>query len=161
MKYFLAIIIGFILEITVFSFHPVAGVKPDLLLVIIVVGGLLSGVKTGFFLGFLAGTLQDSFLGGMLGILTLVKLIVGCLNGFIEGHFFKENYLLPPLFVFVFTLIHETIVILFSRQLLFNINYVKILQTVIIPEAIYNAILGFILYIIFYKLEYAGERYYG
>lgn len=159
MKYFLALIIGFILEITIFSFYPVAGVKPDPLLVIVIITGLLTGVKGSIFLGFLAGTLQDLFLGGMLGVFTIIKMVVAGFSGLIGGHFFKENYFFPSLLIFGITFVHETLVLLF-KGMLFNINYFKILQTVIIPEGIYNAILGFVLYIIFYKLEYAGERYY-
>lgn len=156
------LIIGLILQITLFSHFTINNVKPDILLTIVVVISLLSGSKYGILAGFFAGTLQDLYLGGVLGIYTIIKMSLGGLTGFVEGHFFKENYLLAPAAVFTVTFIHHMLVILLSEKMIFNINLWQALRTIVIPEALYNAVLGLIIYYILYKLHFTtGVREYG
>ena len=157
-KYTAVIIIAFILQITILSFHPIAGVKPDLLLVIVIISSLLSGSGTGIKTGFGAGCLQDIFLGSLFGSYTISKFLVGSLAGIIEGKIFKKNYLLPPLIIFGATIFHEFLVIVLSQKVILEINYLEVLKTIILPKALYHGILGLILYPIFIKFFRFGDQ---
>jgi len=133
------------------------GVKPDYLLIISVIIGLILGIKGGTGFAFVAGMLQDLFLGGMFGIFTVIKTLIGGLSGFMEGFVFKEKIVLPPFIIFAMTIIHETLVILLSEKLIFNINYFSVLISMILPEAVLNAFIGFFIYYIYYKFTDSGE----
>jgi rod shape-determining protein MreD len=133
---------------------PWFGIKPDLLLIVTVVAGLLKGVKSGAGVGLFAGILQDLFLGGVLSLMTLLKLIIGSLCGLVEGNFFKERYLFSSVIIFVATLLHEILKILFSR------GYWLVLKEYVLPEAILNALLGIIIYYLLYRLDNYGGSYY-
>jgi len=133
---------------------PWFGIKPDLLLIITVVAGLLKGVKFGAGVGLFAGILQDLFFGGALSLMTLLKLIVGSLCGFVEGNFFKERYMFSSLIIFLATFLHESLLILFSG------NYWLALKEYVLPEALLNALLGIIIYYLLYRLDnYGGSKY--
>ncbi len=135
---------------------PPSPFKPDLLLVMVIVTALLKGPKIGIVAGFFAGTLQDVFLGVLLGILTITKMAIGGMAGLVEGQIFKENYFLPPVIVFVFTLIHGGLTILISENLLFNIHIISFFKREILPEAFFNGLIAFIIYLAFYKLDKVG-----
>lgn len=137
------------------------GVRPDFLLVVSVVIGLIWGVRYGAGLGFVAGLLQDLFLGSMFGIYTVVKLFAGGVAGFMDGIVFKEKIFIPPVIIFIMTIIHETLIILLSESLIFNVNYLAVLKSIILPGALLNAIIGFIVYSIYYRILDPGGNYYG
>ncbi len=158
--YFLTVACVLILQLTVFSFYPIAGVKPDLLLVLVINTALLAGPRIALATGFCLGMLQDLFLGGMFAVYTIVNTVLGGFIGFAEGHFYKKNVLIPPLVVFISTLIHEFLTILLSKELIFNVNYLHVLKSLILPTAIYNAILGLILYIILYRIFINRGKFY-
>jgi rod shape-determining protein MreD len=151
-SYLFFLIILLILQLSIFSYFPFAGIKPDLLLVIVIVSSLLKGSKMGFAVGFTAGFLQDIFLGEMLGVYTITKLLIGGIAGLLNGQFFKDNFFLPPLFIFFLSLIQGTFVFLLSENLVFNVNFILFIKNIILPEALYNALIGFLFYYIFYKL---------
>lgn len=155
--------ISFILLILQIIVPPdfIFGVKPDFLLILAVIAGLLSGVKYGAGVGFITGSLQDLFLGGFFGIFSIIKVVVASLAGLVEGTLFKERLFIPPLVIFIATIIHEFLVIILSEQLLFNVNIINALKTSILPEAIVNGLLGYLFYLILFKLIRPGGRYYG
>ena len=140
---------------------PLIGRRPDFLLVTILVIALLHGSRYGSAFGLLAGLLQDLFLGGLFGVYTIVKAITGGLSGFIDGKIYKENFILPPLVVFISTIIHEFLLILLSEKLLFNLDFIYFLQKLILPAALVNAIFAFFVYLLFYRINKYGGRTYG
>ncbi len=135
--------------------------KPDLLLILTVITGLLWGTKAGAGLGLAAGLMQDLFMGGIPGIYTLTKLINGVLAGLIEGNIFKERVLLPALLVFISTFIHEILVIILSENLIFNVNILLAIRDLILPLALVNGFVGIIIYYLFIKLDRPEGSYYG
>jgi len=140
---------------------PIIGPRPDLLLITILVTGLLKGTKCGVGTGFWAGLLQDLFLGGMFGIYTIVKSVTGGLAGLLEGKIYKENFILPPVIIFIATLIHEVLVILLSEELLFKIDFIYFFRRVILPEAVVNGLLGVVIYLLFFRIDNHGGSRYG
>ena len=149
-----------IFQLTVLAFHPVMGVKPDLFLVFVINTALLAGPKFGLLTGFCLGMLQDLFLGGMFAIYTIINTVLGGFIGFSEGHFYKKNVFIPFLATFIFSLLHEFLTILLSKELIFNVNYLQAFKSIILPTAIYNSILGLILYIILYKIIISRGKLY-
>lgn len=157
----LILIIGLILQVTLFSLYTPWGIEPDLILVLIVTLSILDGPKTGLLLGIIGGMLQDIFLGDFISINTIIKAPLGFLSGFMEGQFFKGNYLLAPAITFLASIVYYFMTIVLSEELMFRVNYWLTFKEIILPSAVYNAVLALIFYFIFYRLFYDGERYYG
>lgn len=156
----LILIAGLILQVTLFSFFTPWDIKPDLLLVIIVVISILEGPRTGLLVGFLGGLLQDVFLGEFISVNTIIKAPLGFVSGLLEGHFYKGNFLLPPLVAFSASIIYHFLTIFLTEHLMFNINYWTAFTKKIFPTSIYNAVLSLLIYYLVYKTFYHGERYY-
>lgn len=73
------------------------GMPLDLLLVIVVLGGLYGGSRKGLAAGLVCGAAQD-FLGGMYpGLHLITKALAGLMAGTAEHRFFRDNPLLPAI----------------------------------------------------------------
>jgi rod shape-determining protein MreD len=140
----------------VIQMHPsfdvlkIAGVKPDILFVIIVYMGYSFGSFKGEVAGFIGGVLQDSVSTGPLGLLTFPKVAVGILIGLFGREIIKSTILSVTLMVFLASLI-KGIITLFLCYI-FHQAQAEQIYKIILPEAFYNAILSPILFIILDKI---------
>ena len=86
---------AYLLQSTVFSHLELAGIKPNLLLIVTAAFGLMRGPKEGMWIGLAAGLLLDVQCGDIIGFYGLIYLLVGALNGLFEQLFFDEDIKLP------------------------------------------------------------------
>ncbi len=75
---------AFVLQIGVFTDLQLAGVHPEILLLIAICGGLVGGPTRGAEVGFVAGLLTDLVLPGVLGVSALAFALVGFAVGAAE-----------------------------------------------------------------------------
>ncbi len=155
----LIIIIAFVLQLTVIPIYPIFGVKADILLVVVIILSLMVKNRETIFIALLAGLLKEAFFGGIFAVNLLGIMLVVALVDLIGGNFFKKNYLIPPLITGLFTILHEIFLYLFIYRTV-NMQFLKALTDTILPEAILNSILAFIIYIILFKILYSSEEYY-
>lgn len=85
------ILLALFLQITVLNEIMLLGVKPDLLLMLVVFYAFLRGPREGGFLGFTAGLMADLAIGRYIGLNALSYLAVGCLVGLLESKLYKES----------------------------------------------------------------------
>lgn len=159
-NYFLTGLIMIILQVTVFSFNPVQGVFPDLLLIIVLFSGLFEGSNSGLITGFLLGMIQDLLLGGMFGVFTITKTVLGGLAGLLTTKVYKSNFIVPPVLVLISSIIQEFLVLLLSQKLVLRIDYLTAFKEKIMPLSLYNMVLSIVIYICFYYWSYNGSKYY-
>jgi len=98
------------LQFSVLRWVRIAGTEPDLLLIVTVVIGLLSGPRAGMAAGFSAGIIEGALLGRWIGVYAAAKTISGYLAGAVGGRLFVENLLVMMGVTAVMTLVHEGIV---------------------------------------------------
>ena len=82
---------GSLLSSTVFTFLQVMGVKPDLVLVLIILYGFVSEPREGAMWGLFGGLLQDLLSGGYVGLHALEGMAAGYLAAVAGRRFFREN----------------------------------------------------------------------
>ena len=90
-----------ILQTTVLDYVSVLGIKPDLVMLIVVLNGFLLGTREGAFLGYAAGILEDLFAGVFIGLNALSKMAAGYLAGMAGLRLFRENTLVATSVVFL------------------------------------------------------------
>jgi len=148
--------ISLILQSTLFSHLTVAGVKPDIVLVLIIFYGLLHGPLEGLLTGLIGGLLQDLMFGQNIGMNTLAKLTVGYIFGSLERKLYKENLLIPIGALFLGTFLNETILYFLRIATGASINYLKYFRDIIFSTAVYNSCLAPFIYGKFYKSSQKG-----
>lgn len=133
------------LEATVFTNLTLWGIKPDLLLIVVIIYGLFRGSVPGARLGFVYGLVEDLLLGHFVGLNAAGKMLIGYSMGWGEKRFFKDNIFVP-----VFTVFTGSIVFLFLYLLLYSlvsgINHFTAFRQMAIPLALYNTVVGTLIY---------------
>ncbi|MDR3562859.1 MAG: rod shape-determining protein MreD [Negativicutes bacterium] len=130
-----------IIQATLLPLIAINGIRPDLLLLVVVSSALLLGKEQGVGLGFFSGLLQDLASGNIFGLNVLAKIVTGYLAGAMERKVFKENILLPVLAVTLATVFNNFVMILTLIVLGYNPDLSAALVN-ILYLVIYNAIMA-------------------
>ncbi len=140
------IVINFTLQSTLFGFHDMNSITPNLLLILTMSFGLMRGRKEGMLVGFFSGFLVDSFFSQALGPYMFLYMIIGYTNGFFHKNYIVEDVLLPLIVIiiddFIFNFIVYIMSFLLKNELEFGIFFTKI----IIPEMLTTSLLTIIIY---------------
>ena len=152
------ITICFVLQTALFPFLEIAGIAPDLMLILTVSFGLMRGRKEGMLVGFFCGFLYA------IGPFMILYMILGYCNGFFHRLYLVEDVLLPIIIILVDDLIFNfaTYVIFFLMRN--RLEFATYLKDIILPEMIYTALITLIVFKFFAfvnktlkKMEKASE----
>lgn len=150
MRMFLLAILGIVLESTLFVHFTIAGVKPDLLLILIIFNSLFQEPVKGGSFGFLLGLFEDILLGNYMGMNALAKGATGFVSGWLMKGAFRENLLVPVISLFLSTLLNGIIIIILGKMVGLNWDW-YLFYWKVLPVAIYNTCLVPFIYSPFYK----------
>ncbi|MBQ9119960.1 MAG: rod shape-determining protein MreD [Lachnospiraceae bacterium] len=142
------IIISYLLQSSVFSYFELAGVVPDILLILVVSTAFFRGQKAGMLTGFLAGLLMDLCMGDVVGICAIFYMLIGFLNGYSNKIFDREDYLLPMALITVSELLYNLLYYFFVVMLQGNLKFGYYFGKIILPRVVYTLFVA----ILFYKL---------
>lgn len=120
----------------------VAGVTPDLPLVLTVLVALRRGPEVGCLVGFLAGCLQDVAAGGLIGVQALTKGLAGFAMGLLIGRLWVASPLVQVPGLVVLT-VAEGLGRFFLLQFFhFPVSFPGLMVHVVLPQALYNGFVG-------------------
>ncbi len=154
---FIIFIIIFLLQANFFNWFTIAGVKPNLFIVLALFIGLYAGQRVGTIYGIILGIFLDVILGKNIGASTVMLGAVGFLGGYLDKNFSKDSRLTVMLMVAGVTAIYEIGSYIFNvAQFSINIeilNFAKILAI----EVAFNVILTIIVYPLMQRAGYVLE----
>ena len=84
-------LIIYFLQINLFSWFNLGGVKPNLFVILVFIMGLFAGNSRGITVGIFIGICLDFFLAKSIGITALMLGIVGFLGGYLDTKFSKDS----------------------------------------------------------------------
>ena len=160
----IAIIISFIfiylIQANFFTWFKIAGVMPNLLIILMLYIGLFMGRTSAITYGVIFGILVDIFVSRRLGITSIMLAITGFAADIFDINFSKDSRITVMAMVAISTIIYEIGTYILSYAIL-NIN-VEILafSKILLIETIYNVILTIILYPIMQLTGYDVEEEY-
>ena len=140
------IIVCFICQSTVFHYLELAGVVPNLLLIVTMSFGLMRGRREGMLVGFFSGLLIDIFFGSVLGPFALIFMTLGYINGFFHRIYYVEDVLLPMTMIALNDFIFNLIVYVVYFMLRNKLDFKEYLSSVILPEMMYTIIVTLFFY---------------
>lgn len=154
----IAFIIAYFLQSNFFNWFTIAGIKPNLFVILVLCIGLFAGRTTGTLLGMTFGLLLDIFIRAKIGTTGIILGIIGFAGGYLDKNFSKDSKLTIILMCMgataFFELADYIILILFYKIEIEIIALIKI----ILVEAVYNSILTIILYPVIQKAGYRIEE---
>lgn len=158
----LAIIVVFLiiyfLQANFFTGFTIAGVMPNLFIILILFIGLFMGKTLAVIYGVAFGILLDVFIGKTIGITSIMLAVVGVIAIIFDKNFSKDSRMSIMIIVAISTVIYEIGIYLLSHLLLETqieiLPFIKILAI----EVVYNVILTIIIYPIMQLVGYDIEE---
>lgn len=157
------VVLNLILESTLFQFTRIFGIKPDFTIVLIVAYSILRGKNYGIFIGITSGIIIDLMYGKVIGVNGLAYMLTGFLIGQFYDSVFKDSYFPAIVFNIAAVIVYQHIFLLISYFTKVDVVYTDALLKVIIPQAIYNGVVGGILYRYIFNLDnkrFMDKRFY-
>ena len=156
----LTFLIIYFLHSNLFTWFKIAGVMPNLFVILVLFIGLYSNKYLGIVYGVVFGILLDLFISKKIGITAIMLGIVGFIGVLFDKNFSKENRITLIVMVTVSTIVFELgqnlIYFVITRE---PIEFIPFIQILLI-ECLYNAILTIILYPMIQKGGYKIENEY-
>lgn len=147
------ILVGFILQSTVFQALSIGSIVPNILLIFTVSLGFMRGKKSGLWIGFFCGILMDVFYGYLLGFHALIYLCVGYAAGCCCKVFYGEEIRVPLMLVAAGDLLYGGMVYGIQFLMRGRIQFFYYLRRIIIPEMIYTVLVTVVLYKVLFMLN--------
>ena len=142
----------YFLQANVFNLFSIAGVKPNLFILLMLIVGLFSGKKIGIPFAIILGIILDLLGGKIIGISSIMFVVIVILADIYDKNFSKDNRMTIIIMVISTTIIYELgIYILNVFKLSINIELISFIKVLII-EVIYNTLLTIIIYPIIQNL---------
>ena len=156
----LTIFIIYFLQSNFFTWFNIAGIMPNLFVVIVLFIGLFASKTMGTIYGIVIGLVLDLLFGRSVGIQAVSLGLIGFLAGIFDKNFSKDSRMTIMLMVLSSTVIVEVLNYLFKYMFegisLDILNFFKILFL----EVIFNLLLTIILYPLIQKFGYDIENEY-
>jgi rod shape-determining protein MreD len=133
-----------------FAFHDIA---PEIVLIVVVNWGILRGPDEGMLWAFIAGLCLDVFSGWPIGTSTIALVIVASLVSLGEGTFMRTHALVPLGTVFGATILYYAIALFILESTQHPVDWVGALRGLVLPAAVYNAVLNIPGYRLTQRLE--------
>ena len=89
------IVLGYLLQTTLLQGVQIAGVAPNLLIILLVAVSYRSGKLGGLVAGFLTGLLIDLVEGDLIGLYALIYMVIGYLLGFAHKIYYYDDTTIP------------------------------------------------------------------
>jgi rod shape-determining protein MreD len=140
--------IALILQVTVFAKLEVFGARPDAVLIALVYIALAFGAVVGSVMGFLIGLAEFAIMSTTMASLPLAGTVVGFLVGRYGTKIMYENYLVRGLIILVSVVVFDSINLAWSAPAGFAANLLRWS----LPGALYTAVVGVLLVVIFEKI---------
>ena len=104
----------YFLQVNFFTWFNIAGIMPNMFVILIIMIGLFLKKEFGFFFGVIFGILLDFFIGTRVGIYAIALGLVGLTSGILEKSFSKDSKITVIIITAILTAMFEIIVYLLN-----------------------------------------------
>ncbi len=156
--FFITFIIIYILQANLFPHLKIAGVMPNLFIILILWIGLFANATEAIIFGIIMGILLDLTYGKVIGITAIMLCVIGYLGAYFDKNFSKESKFKILLMVIGSTIIYELGYYILSVAIIgYDFEWLRFMRIVIF-EVIYNVLITILLYPLIQNLGYKIDR---
>ena len=150
-------IIIYLLQTIFFNHFTIAGIMPNIFIILMLYIGLYMGRTMGIIYGIIYGIFLDIWIGKSIGLTSIALAIIGLISGMFDKTLSKDNRMTVLLMGIACTVIYETILYLMQYMVYgINLEILSFIKTLLV-EVIYNMLLIIILYPVMNKSGYEIE----
>lgn len=154
----IAFIIIYFLQANVFSNFTIAGIKPNLFIIFILIIGLFGNNFLSILFSVICGIWLDSLYSESIGITSAMLCLIGFMATWFDSLWSKDEKISIVIMVFIATFIFE-FGSYFLKSIIFDFEIeIKIFFKILALEELYNVLLTIIFFGLIKKLGYGMER---
>lgn len=131
-----------VIQSTVLRFTEIAGVAPDLVLIIVVFIANKNGTMTGQLVGFFGGMVLDLVGLAPLGFHALIYTLIGALVGLTRGKMFVDPIFLPVVLALAGQVLKSVFALVIAAVFALESIHSHIFSTRFLVEIVYTGLLG-------------------
>lgn len=146
------IVLIFTLQIMLIDGRTILGVKPNLILITVIVVSLWFGLYAGSFYGLIIGIITDILFGNNIGMFTIVYSIIGALIGFFSYNYRKENKIALVYLTVIATAVFEFVQYIMYFVISSHYNSILYLLYQLFATSVLNVVIVFGVYSLLYKI---------
>lgn len=148
----------YFLQTNLFNWFTIAGVMPNLFVILILFVGLYMGRIEGILIGAVCGTILDLLVGRTIGLTGIMLAIVGFIGGYFDKNFSKDSKITIILMVIGVTIVYE-LGKYTANVFIFHTEFeVMVFIKILLIEIFYQFLLTIILYPIVKRIGYNVEN---
>lgn len=151
-------IFTYILQANFFTDFKIAGVMPNLFIILILYIGLFMGRNYGIIYGIIFGILIDTFISKQIGYTSIMLAFVGVIANIFDRNFSKDSRITLMAMVGITTAIYETGMYILKYIFLGTNMEIIAFVEILLLEIIYNIILTIIIYPLIQSTGYDVEE---
>ena len=144
-------LIAYLLQSNFFAWFTIAGVKPNLFVLLVIIIGLFSGKTTGTIFGVTFGILIDIYVAEIIGPSGIMLGAIGYLGGYLDKNFSKDSKLTIIIIIAIATIVFESALYLFKSFYSGMDVQMTLFLKILGIEVVYNMLLTIMLYPILLK----------
>ena len=158
---FIMMIILYLIQTTIFNKIAIAGIKPNVLIILIVLIGYKHGKIPGMMMGFFMGLFLDLNESEYIGYYAVIYLTIGYLVGF-SNNFYNSYYtFIPVALIGASDFVLDFLIYITGFLLRNKLDLPYYMMRIILPEVLYTMIIAAVLYrivgLIYFKIEMIGK----
>lgn len=148
----IGIVMGYLLQSTVLP--QLAGVFPDVLIILVVAAGYTRGQMAGMMTGLFSGLLLDCSVGSIVGLYAAFYLLIGYLIGFSNKVYDRDDYIMPITFIGLSEFVYNNLYYVINFLLRGRLDYGYYLGRIMLPRTIYTLAVGIVLYKFYHSIHH-------
>ncbi len=138
-----------VLQVVLSQAGPLSGLKPDMVLVMVAMAGLLMSLRRALLLAFLSGLLLDLFSGMPFGFVTLLLLLIVSLVRLPNRDLVEMNPLVCMILIALVTVFYYGMYGLAMMALGGEPDWIYLLATVVLPSLVMNSLISPIAFVLY------------
>ncbi|MBO5348228.1 MAG: rod shape-determining protein MreD [Clostridia bacterium] len=147
----------YLLQVNFFNWFTIAGIQPNLFVLLALFIGIFMNGKMGAILGFILGLYTDFLFSNTIGISAFLLGAVGFCGEILDKKFSKDSKITIVLMGSIVTAIYEILLYIFNIiKMSINVNLIAFIYILAI-EIIYNAFIIIIFYPLIHKFGIYAE----
>jgi rod shape-determining protein MreD len=144
-----------LIQSTTLPYVIILGVKPELMLIVVVSWSLLRGSEEGMVWALIGGVGLDLFSGAPFGTITVALLVVSFLSGLGESSVFRTHIALPLVTALVTTVIYDLVILVILALTGRPVAWMDSVVHIVLPSTLVNTLL---MPLVFWPLQWLHRK---
>ena len=156
--FLITFLILYFLQLNFFSWFKIAGVMPNLFVILIFYIGLFAGRSMGLTYGVIFGLILDLLIGENVGMTAIMLGTIGIIGGIFDKNFSKESRITIIIMAIGTTIIYETGMYVLRYAILESSIELLSFLKILLAETVFNVMITIILYPLIQKTGHIIEK---